>query len=241
MVPQHLTQYPCGSSEPLCKSAGSDLEHSVRCLTEAVKGLQQQDLSCRLDLSKLLIKAQEELGRLSAECSEASTAASSGRSSTCASTLESVSTRPTFPCYSSAMSPTADFDIRTAPTSPCPTSRELSVSTRPTIPCYSSAMSPTPDFDIRTAPTSPCPTSRELPHHFVDYAIPDSPLPSLPCLSSSLLPDSQSKPSRPRARARTKTVPQFPMLAANSFRRAEPVQEEDVSCDAWEVQFLSAS
>jgi len=157
--------YPCRSPEPVCKSAGSDFEHSVRYLTEAVKGLQQQDLSRGSDLlPKLLIDVQDELDRLSAACrgtslgqsSERSTVASSGWSSTCAPTLDSLSTWPS-------------------------------------VPCSSDDKSRTPDFGIGIKRASPCPTSRDLLCHSVDRAIPDPPLSLLPCLSSSLPPVSRSK------------------------------------------------
>jgi len=68
MVPEHLTHYPPGSVETVSDSAGSEFEHSVRSLRQAVRCLQENNNSGRLDLlPQLLTEAQEELNKLSAE------------------------------------------------------------------------------------------------------------------------------------------------------------------------------
>jgi len=63
------SQYSRRCSEPARSSTDSDVENSIRSLTEAVKELRQQDLPSPSDsLPTLLIEAQEELDKLTFRC-----------------------------------------------------------------------------------------------------------------------------------------------------------------------------
>jgi len=242
-------QYPCRSSEPLCESARSDLEHSVRCLTQAVKGLQQQDLSRRSDLlPKLLIEAHAELNKLSADCKPTSMDAGSGVS-TCVPTLESLSTQATLPCFSGEvntinnnstweMSPTPEFG--SMPASP-PSGLPVDDATHRT-PLSSGVLC----ASISLLRDPPSKSSRR------HSRLAEKPSPQCPMFSMKGLnvaepvqkEDATSDPyksSRHHARLSLgeKISPQCPRFSTKGFTAAKPVQNQDATSDPWELQFLS--